>query len=161
MAGTFRYRVETGPEFRRVVRALREEGLELPENLRQEIRDTARPLVDVAQRKVLAIPVHGRKHSGLRARVARGVEARVIPVGVQIVTSMNDPAERHLPAYLDDPVKGWRHPVFGDDSRWVSQHTGAPWFRETFAEGLHEFKARLHHVLEDAAGEIGRAGAGR
>ncbi|MFJ4828393.1 hypothetical protein ACIP79_00405 [Streptomyces sp. NPDC088747] len=157
------FRIDPGSEFSRVAAALREIDEDLPGQLRDELRDAVKPLVREAQRKAQQIPAHGRAHTGLRTRVAKGVRAHVFvgrKPGVEIVSTMPDKSERNLPAYLDNPGAGWRHPVFGNRHEWVSQHTGAPWFRETFAQGDDDIEGRLDYVMNRAAETIAAAGRG-
>lgn len=157
------YNVRLGDEWRRTAIALREVDKSLPSKLRQALIDAARPAAEDAKRRVRALPVKGRGRTGLRARVARGVEIQAgvaRGLGVRIVTGMKDPDERKLPLYLDDP-RGWRHPVFGNRSIWVHQSTGGSWFRATIAEHRPQMARDLQQVLEDAAETIARAGRGR
>lgn len=156
------YNVRIGDEWRRVSLALREIDRSLPGRLRQAMRDTAKPAAEDARRRVRALPVHGRKHTGLRAKVARGVAVQAGAsrgLGVRIVTGMTDPRERKLPLYLDDP-RGWRHPVFGNRHMWVHQSTGGSWFRATIAEHRPQMERDLTQVLEDAAQTIDAASRG-
>ncbi len=157
------YNVRLGDEWRRVGIALRDVDRNLPEEVRKALRDAARPAAEDAKRRVRAIPVHGRKHSGLRSRVARGVQVQAgvsRGLGVRIVTGMAKPSERKLPLYLDDP-RGWRHPVFGNRHVWVHQATGGSWFRATIAEHRPQIEHDVRQVLEEAANMIANAGRGR
>lgn len=156
-------RIDPGSEFRRVADVLRQIDRDLPSDLRDELHDAVRPVVEKVKRNALGIPVHGRKHTGLRARVARGVEAHVFvgrKPGVEVTATMRDPDERNLPAYLDNPGAGWRHPVFGNRHTWVPQHTGDNWFREEIASSDDEIEWRLQHVMDRAAETIAAAGRG-
>lgn len=157
------YNVHIGDEWRRVGIALREVDKSLPDKLRKAMRDAAKPAAEDAKRRVRALPVHGRKHTGLRAKVARGVDIQAgvgRGLGVRIVTGMANPQERKLPLYLDDQ-RGWRHPVFGNRHIWVKQTTGGSWFRSTIAEHRPQMEHDLAKVLEEAANTIANAGRGR
>lgn len=161
--GRAMFRIDPGDEFRRVALALREIDRSMPGDLRDELRDAVEPVVEKVKRNALGIAVHGRKHTGLRARVAKGVEAHVFVgrrPGVEISVTMRDPEERNLPAYMDNPAAGWRHPVFGNRHKWVSQHTGDDWFREEIASSDDEIEWRLQHVMDRAAETIAAAGRG-
>ncbi|MFJ9848572.1 hypothetical protein [Streptomyces sp. NPDC101150] len=153
-------RLVVGEEFRRVVMALREMDASLPKELRKELRQAARPLAQRAKDRVRSIPTRGRGHTGLRARVARGVGIRAA-VGrnpaVKITTSMTNPDEAAIPRGLDSP-RGWRHPVFGNRNKWVSQHTYGPWFMETMREGGDDIKRDVKQVMDEAANRVARAG---
>lgn len=159
--GRATYNVRLGDEWRRTAIALREIDRTLPDQLRRAMRDAARPAAEDAKRHVLALPVHGAKHSGLRSRVARGVTIQAGAgrgLGVRVVTGMRDPQEANLPRYLDDS-RGWRHPVFGTH-KWVRQTTGGSWFRETIAEHRPEMERDLTRLLERAAETIAAASRG-
>lgn len=160
MADEENIRIVVGEEFRRVVIALREMDASLPAQLRKELRQAARPLAQRAKDRVRAIPTHGRKHTGLRSRVARGVGIRAA-IGrnpaVKITTSMARPDEAAIPRGLDSP-RGWRHPVFGNTNKWVQQHTYAPWFMDTMREGGNDIKRDVKHVMDEAANRVAREG---
>jgi hypothetical protein len=69
---------------------------------------------------------------GLRATIARGIKSKVAYTGfklgarITIETNHMPPSQRTLPKHLDNP-RGWRHPVWGNRSKWVRQ-IGEPWF---------------------------------
>lgn len=155
--GSVRVDVRTGPEWKRVADALAAQNATLADRFRSELRDAADQLASRAQAEVMKIPVHGVKHSGLRARVARGVGTKITASGVQITTSMNERDEVNLPAYLD-MQSGWRHPVFGNRHEWVHQDTGGSWFRATIEHGQPMIQNRLEDIFEHAATVIARAG---
>lgn len=152
-----------GSEFRRTADALRLVDQRLPAKLRKDLANAVKPAVADAKAHARAIPVGGGGHSGLRRRVARGVkiQARTArsPV-LRVVASMTDPEQANLPRYLDDPARGWRHPVFGNRHEWVSQHTGSPWFRDVLASHRPEMERAVRQVLDDAAETIAAAGRG-
>jgi hypothetical protein len=150
--------VTTGPEWKRVDRALRAVDERLSYEFRAELRDAADVLARRAQHEVMNIPTYTANHSGLRARVAKGVGVKMAAGGVNITASMNYKDERNLPAYLD-AQSGWRHPVFGNRSVWVSQETGGSWFRETIASGDDMIGNRFEDIFERAVRTIAAAGA--
>ncbi len=156
-------RIDPGSEFRRVAAVLREIDRDLPADLREELHDAVEPVIRRVKRNALGIPVHGRKHTGLRGRVAAGVQSHVFvgrKPGVEVTVKMRDPDERNLPAYLDNPADGWRHPLFGNRHKWVPQHTGDDWFRDELASSDDEIEWRLQHVMDRAAETIAAAGRG-
>lgn len=152
-----RISVTTGPEWKRVADALAAENARLGDAFRRALRDEASELANQAQAAVMRIPTHTRHHSGLRARVARGVGTKITASGVQITTSMNERDETNLPAYLD-AQSGWRHPVFGNRHEWVQQNTGGSWFRATIERGQPEIERRMEDIFQNAARVIARAG---
>lgn len=163
-SGTTRTRIVAGPEFRLVANALREIDRTLPGKLRKDIRNQVRPLVRRAKAKVRVLPVYGhagpygRDHTGMRARVARGVSIRV-GTGrnsyIRILTRMADPKQAVIPRGLDD-TRGWTHPVFGHGE--AREHAAGGWFVETFADGKDEIERGILHVLEEACIFVARQG---
>lgn len=158
--GAIRFRVTTGPEWKRVEQALRRIDANAADDFKHRLRTGAGRLADETRRAVLQIPVTTTQRSGLRGRVAKGVGVKITSTGVQITTSMNQRDERNLPAYLD-ARDGWRHPVFGNRSVWVRQTTGGSWFTEVIQDGQPELEQELTEVWEDAARFISEAGSGR
>lgn len=152
--------VTTGPEWKRVADALRIENERLADRFTAALRDEADKLASRAQAAVMRIPVHTGQHSGLRARVAKGVGTKILGTGVSITASMNDKDEINIPAYLD-ARDGWRHPVYGNRHNWVRQMTGGSWFRDTIARGQPEIEDRMNEIFQNAADVIAAAGAGR
>jgi hypothetical protein len=158
--GTIRFRVTTGPEWKRVEQALRRVDANAANDFTHRLRAGAEELADKTRKAVMQIPTYGIKHTGLRGRVAQGVGVKITGSGVQVTASMNQQDERNIPAYLD-ARDGWRHPVFGNRSVWVHQSTGGSWFSEVIQDGQPELERRLTDVWEDAARFIAESGFGR
>jgi hypothetical protein len=158
--GAIRFRVTTGPEWKRVEAALRRVDANAAADFAAKIRAGAEELADETRKAVMQIPTYGHKHTGLRGRVAQGVGVKLTGKGVQVTASMNRKDERNLPAYLDQR-DGWRHPVFGNRSVWVRQTTGGSWFSEVLQDGQPELERDLTEVWEDAARLIAESGFGR
>lgn len=151
-----------GPEFDRVVAALREQDASLPGKLRNDIRTAVRPLMQRAKARVRAIPTRGLRHTGLRNKVAAGVGLRVAlgrNAGVRVTTSMPRADMAAIPRGLDSP-QGWRHPVFGQN-HWVQQHAIVPgWFTETMASGAPDIRDDIKRTIDHAAEAIADQGGG-
>jgi hypothetical protein len=145
-----------GPEWRRVVEALRREDKMLPKDLNNGLRKHIPAAVARAKAAVMRLPAPGPKHTGLRRRVSGGVDWHRTPVGYRITTSMNQPDESIIPLGLDR-ASGWRHPVYGNMNVWVQQR-GYSWFRETIADHREEFQSGLTGALQNAAEDIADAG---
>lgn len=154
--------VRLGEEFKRTATALREVDRSLPGKFRKDLEKAVRPAVADAKAHVRALPVTGPAHTGLRRRVARGVKIQArtsrSPI-LRVTTSMAGRDEQNLPRYLDEAA-GWRHPVFGNRHKWVTQTTGGSWFRDVIADHRPEISRNLQQVLEDAAETIAAAGRG-
>lgn len=149
--------ITTGPEWKRVAKELERQDRELADKFRREIRDAGNDLAKLAAVEVMRIQGHTGQHSGLRARVAKGVGTKITASGVQITSSMDDQDEVNIPSYLDIN-RGWRHPVFGNRHVWVTQETGGAWFRDTIAHGQPMIQERMEEIFENAARSIARAG---
>lgn len=157
------FRMEAGPEFRRVAVALREVDSSLPTWLRREMRNVVNPVVQQARARVRTLEVQGGPagSTGLRRKVASGVRVRA-GVGrsprLRVVTTMPSPDLAAIPRGLDSP-QGWRHPVFGNTDVWVQQlPVQGGWFSETFSNSQDEFETGLTGVLEEARDRIAAAG---
>jgi len=99
------------------------------------------------------------RRGGLRESIARSTKTSVRTGGrqpgirVRIDPKGLPPDQRKLPMYLDDPG-GWRHPLFGNRSKWVHQQ-GKPYFATTLNEHADEYAAAAGKVLTEVARKIG------
>lgn len=152
------FSVLSGPEWLRVIEALGRVDAELPHRLREAIRKEAEDRADIARGRVLGLPTPSNAgHTGLRKKVAAGVE--VIDRGeggVRVTTTMPKPSEGIIPRGLDR-IKGWRHPLFGSKDHWFS-NPGYDWFLSTFSHDADGFEKELDKVLEKAAHDVADAG---
>lgn len=92
---------------------------------------------------------------GLRAATARAIKSKVTYTGrklgarLLVDPSAMPPSQRRLPKHLDNP-RGWRHPVWGNRSRWVKQ-VGEPYFTRPIERHRElvrrEIKADIDEVL--------------
>lgn len=157
------FRIAAGQEWKTTAAALRAIDGDLADQLRKQMVDALSPFVAQVKRNVRDIPAAGRSGStGLRRRIARGVVVRGGTRGepnLRVVATMENPQEQNLPAYLDDPA-GWRHPVFGNRHKWVSQHTGGSWFADTLDRSEPDIQQRLRDVLDAAARTVAAAAGG-
>src|SRR5687767_14406366 len=143
--------VRTTGDLRRLANQMREEDRRFPSQLRSRLIATVRPYVAEQKRNARNIPVYGRKHTGLRRRVAAGVYSQVRTTrapGVSIRTRMQDASEAVIPRGMDR-AQGWRHPVYGNDDVWVNQRTGGSWFREPLARKQPEIQEALRDEIGD------------
>lgn len=140
-----------------VTRAMALEDESIPGELKDSIRESAGTLGDRAALRVVLEPTHGPKHTGLRARVAKGVGLQDIPDGYRITTSMPDANEAAIPRGMDE--HGWRHPVFGNKDVFVIEGSSDfSWFMDTMQEGESLVGDGLEQQLENAADRIDNAG---
>lgn len=140
-----------------ITRAMALADAEIPGDLKNSIRDSAGTLGDRARLRVVLEPTHGVKHTGLRAKVAKGVGLQDVPDGYRITTSMPNANEAAIPRGMDQ--HGWRHPVFGNKDVWVVEGTtDFSWFMDTMQEGESLVGDGLEQELENAAERIDNAG---
>lgn len=150
--------VEMGPEWRTVREALKREESSASRKLHAALEEAAGPIIAKVRGEALALPARGKKHTGLRARLAAGVEVQpnVGRNSVRIVATA-PLGERGLPRGMDNGPRGFRHPVYGNRDVWVQQRGGS-WFREPIAEEGDAVERRLTNVLEQMADNIANAG---
>jgi hypothetical protein len=140
-----------------ITRAMSIENQDIPKELKDSIHESAGMLGDRARLRVVLEPTHGSKHTGLRAKVAKGVGLQELPNGYRITTSMPEADEAAIPRGMDQ--HGWRHPVFGNRDKWVVEGvTDFSWFMDTMQEGENVVSDGLEQKLQDAADRIDNAG---
>lgn len=160
---TLTFNVSGLDDFSRVAKALTQANRQLPRDFKNSINEVARGLRDAARAAVMNEPAKGKDHTGLRARIAKGVGIIQIENGVRIVTAMDQHNERYIPRGMDKsgPNDGWRHPVFGNRSNWTTQTSGEDsWFLSTMQNGEEPLRNRLVRNINDAADKIADAGRG-
>lgn len=141
-----------GPEWKELSIALREADATADEKFGKALREEAEKKAEEARVKVRALPAPGPKHTGLRERVAQGVEVKDGGVGDVEVSASLPGSEAIIPLGLDRP-EGWRHPLYGNRKHWYS-NPGYSWFRETFENGENDFEKKLDQALDRMAEEI-------
>lgn len=145
-------------DFRNVSAALTAIDRQLPRDFKNSVTEVARGLRDAARVAALNEP-GGKSHTGLRARVSKGVGMIDIPGGKRITTSMDKKDEAIIPRGMDT-TRGWRHPVFGNRRVWVRQTSGQDsWFMETMRKGEEPLRNRLIRNINDAADKVADAGS--
>lgn len=96
--------------------------------------------------------------TGLRARIAHGVKARVqysgFRYGAQIaITTTNLPrSQRNLPKHLNS-AKGWRHPVFGNRDVWRGQQ-GEPYFDRAIKPHVPRLKREVRAAVNETLRKV-------
>lgn len=101
---------------------------------RRNLEAAARPFVPRVAASALAIPAAGRKHTGLRGRIAACARTaswepgpRQVSVAVEIDPRRMPDHEKGLPLYMEGVAdkarhNRWRHPVYGrSKDSWVTQ----------------------------------------
>lgn len=93
---------------------------------------------------------------GLRALTAASIKSRVSYSGrklgarIYVDASRFPQSQRTLPRHLNNP-RGWRHPVWGDRRRWVTQ-IGAPYFDEP----IRRRRETVRRAVEAAVADVMR-----
>lgn len=134
--------------------ALSEADASLAEEIPHVLQELAERLAEKAKARILKEPVHGPRQTGIRGVIAAGVGVRPTEDGAHITTSMPKADEAELPRGFDEPVRGWRHPVFGHRDRWVTQHSDFSWFMSSMQSGDKDGEQKLKDLLERAAESI-------
>lgn len=150
--------VEIGPEWYRVPGQLDEENDDAPQLLDDALKKAAERVAAVVRARALAIPATGRKHTGLRGRMAAGVTTSTVD-GVTSIRASAVPGEAGAVIGMDQGPTGWRHPVYGNRDVWVQQR-GYRWFREPIADHREEMERDLTEVLEGMAKRVDLRGIG-
>lgn len=139
-----------GPEWKELEVRLAEAEATAEAKLGDDIKEEAEIKAEEARTKVRALPAPGPKHTGLRERVAQGVEVEDGGIGdVTVKASMTEPDEAIIPLGLDRP-EGWRHPLYGNKAHWYA-NPGYSWFRETFESSENDFEDKLQRTLDEIA----------
>lgn len=120
----------------------------LVRRLRSQVHQLAAPIVAEVRREVMAYPSRGSKHRGLRAAVAAAVTSSTRTtgtVGIRILISRGRLPEewKTMPDNLEN---GWRHPLFGNKSRWYPQE-GRPFFWVTIRRHYPRFNAACWRAI--------------
>lgn len=145
------FEIGGGASWDAVAGALKEVDDSMTGDLELAVRTVARIVAAQCAEAVMDEPVHGLKHTALRARIAAGTSADDIPGGADITAGLpgDDSA---LPMDMDEG--GWDHPVFGDRTNWVSQDGYFSWFTDTVEAASEQFDEAVEAVLDAAMEKI-------
>lgn len=158
------------------------DGKRIQRELNAAIRKAGQPAVNDVRRSVLGILVRTKSHGGgrkeraeyaaARARTARGkalarrrgaglrrtvagaVKVQITSTGIRIICDGRrlPPKQRSLPQALG-ARRGWRHPVFGNRERWVTQF-GGPWFYVPILRHSDDFREAVWQAMAEVEREI-------
>ena len=137
---------------------LRDADPKLKRELRRNFKDAAEPVLGDVEQSILLMPSH---HDGtLRRDVAKTVVARTSfssgGVRVQIDSlGQRMPAGKESLPFHADSAKGWRHPVYGHEDRWVRQYGKPEWFERPIADNAREFQAAGQRALDETQRKLG------
>jgi hypothetical protein len=151
-------RITGGEQLKVLAAQLKEAGPALQRELRRNFRDAAEPVIGDVQQSILLMPSH---HAGtLRAEIARTVTVSTsltgdgIAVRITSAGSRMPPGKESLPFHADS-AKGWRHPVFGHEDRWVQQYGKPEWFERPIADNAREFQAAAQQAVDEMQRKLG------
>jgi hypothetical protein len=150
-----------------LVAALRREadGKAMARDLVKQLRVAAQPALEAVRAAILSMPSHSVVTPGLRQAVARKTRISVRTTGRRAGVAIRAlktgmPREfKNAPKRLN-AKQGWRHPVFGDRDRWVSQVGKPGWFDDTLTAQRPAVVHAVSRVLEHAANRISRSTRG-
>jgi hypothetical protein len=148
-------------QLRDLARHLRsfEDGKVLRRNLAKKLRTAVKPVVAQVKAAIKATPSKGRGSGpSMRAAIARRVSAQARPTtgrtaGVKIVAR-----KPTLRGFANAPQrfnrKNFRHPVFGDADKWITQIGDPGWFDDTIAHNRLRFRLEVMGTLEEFKREL-------
>lgn len=175
-------KIQLGKGFADLNKKLKGAEKSLRTELNKAIRDSTKPAVADLKAAVMAIDskvtgksgvgsgevsraIHAgsgkiqRKRShGLRATIARSIQTKITTsgsrTGVRIrIDGTKLPADQQkLPKALDS-ANGWRHPVFGNKSVWVTQK-GQPWWAVTVNKHRDDIRAKIRAAIDSTVSKL-------
>lgn len=129
-----------GKDIKRVAAELRKmDDKEILKRFRKELRAAAAPMVPAVRQSIANIPVKGDvsakdSATGLRKRLQKATRLMLRTGGkLAGIRVLVDPKklpdhERSLPA-MEEGLKPWKHPVYGDRGVWVRQEPHPYFFK--------------------------------
>lgn len=130
----------------------------LKRELRRNFKAAAEPVIGDVQQSILLMP---SRHDGtLRREVAKTVVVRTsfASSGVRVqIDSLGQrmPAGKESLPFHADSAKGWRHPVFGHEDRWVQQYGKPEWFERPIADNAREFADAAQRSVDEIQRKLG------
>lgn len=141
----------------KVVRALKREsdGKQLARDLVRGLRLVAEPALLAVRGAILSMDSHSEVEPGLRAAIARQTKISVRTTGRRAGVSIYSKKTGMPRNFYNAPkrlneARGWRHPVFGHVTRWVTQRGRPGWFDDTlkpFREPGKEAASQALHAV--------------
>lgn len=158
-----------GPDFARLLNALKDADRQASTRIRRELRTEAKKAADDVKREVMQPPPNDAPGSvGTRAGIASGVGVSIRTgksgQGVRITASSKGlPAERKRMLRLYNKEGGWRHPVFARtksaggwrgllgarEAVWVHQQ-GRPYFGKVIEKHRDDMTRAIERAMDEA-----------
>jgi hypothetical protein len=147
---------------RRLAIALHAEadGKKLRRDFIRELRQAVDPAKDKAKSAIMSMHSSGlTRGQPLRAAIASQVKSEVRVsgklTGIRVKAGSRGMPRRFAQAPRRTNSGGWRHPVFGRDTRvWVHQIGKPGWFDDTLAAGRDDYRIAVHRAMEATARRI-------
>lgn len=160
--------ISKGPEWERVLAELARTNAELATSIRESVAALVDPWAVKAEADVASMPIKGTgRQSGLRREVASGVHKAVtgtadkfdVAVTAVMPHGSGEENEAIIPKGMDR-ASGWKHPVFGNRSVWVTQTPLRPgWFSDAFDNKRDDVQRDIQSKLDEARDRIAGSGA--
>lgn len=135
------------------------EGKTIRKELTKGIRSAAGPARQAARAEIRSMRSKGHRGPSLRSAIASGISISVKPAGKDVGVRIQAKQTKlrgfsRAPEYTDGP--GWRHPVFGHRTRWVSQRGKNNWFEGSIKKEKPEIRKEIERVMDETAERIAR-----
>lgn len=143
---------------------LEQDGRALAADFRKHIRVAAEPAKFAAQMAIGSMPSHSISTPGLRQTIARNIRVDV-KTGKRPGVAIKAKKTPGLRGFATAPKRtnraaGWRHPFFGDESRWYDQAGKPGWFDDTIPKFGPSFLRAGKQVMDDMAARISQRSRG-
>lgn len=125
---------------------------------RAQLREPMVSMRREVKARILSIPTHGTKHTGLRGRIANTVRyssrttGRAATVAIWVDVHKMPDGQYSLPIGMEG-LKVWRHPTFGGDP-WVTQEPHA-YFYPVVAVREHDARTAVERAMEEIKQRVG------
>jgi hypothetical protein len=110
-----------------------------------------------ARERLMEEPVHGAKQTGLRDRIIAGMYMQAFDddTGSGSKVEVFPPQDNmgRVPWGFDVESEGWRHPVFGNRRKWVSQKGSLSWWQEPVQQSESNIKDSVSDAMSEAVDE--------
>lgn len=147
---------------RLLARAMREEsdGKQLRKDLTKELREALAPARSAVRSSIMGMSSAGMSVGpSLRKSVAQRVAIQVRMSGKASGASLRTRKTPNVRGFDNAPKrlnrrKAWRHPLWGDVERWVSQLGKPDWFDDPIRRGRATYRGAVLAAMENAAKRI-------
>lgn len=148
-------------DLRALAKRLRKAGnaKQIRKQLNAGLKEGAKPALVGTRKAALGLPAKANSKNQLRKKMAR-------VSGIQVRSSGRDPGVRvrisrkrmgdqaALPKVTNEGQ--WRHPVYGNTDKWVTQRSTAGWFDSANRYAGPPVRRAIKRVLDDVEKELNR-----